>query len=249
MTQKRKKSDSGQALIITSLIITMLLLSTAYYVFEINNNVTDDSASIDYEFSATKLSTLDTVVSALANASNGGGTSVLTANLDRLVSILQSHSYDGEIRLLFIPLVSASYQNGIETSWGSNGSGISSAYVNFILNESAPSVNYCSQYATNITTALIVQASSTGNDSEKTVNATWTVYSEQGFALAKDIRVLYQNETDGPWIPVDLLSNNLIDYGNGTYSLCFNAYALSTIEVSAQVHDSRGIFVMANATC
>jgi hypothetical protein len=227
----------------------MLLLSTAYYVFEIENNVTDNSTSINYAFLATKLSTLNTVVSALANASNGGDASVLAANLDRLVSALESHSYDGETRLLFTPLNSALYEDGIETSWGSSGLGISSACVNFTLNESGPSVSYYSEFAVNVTTALALQGSLTGNDSEKTVNAACKVYSEQGFALAEDIKVLYQNETDGPWIPVSLLDNNVIDYGNGTYSLSFSVYAQNVVEVSAQVHDSRGIFVIANATC
>jgi hypothetical protein len=249
MKRKREKSDSGQALIITSLIITMLLLSTAYYVFEMENNVTDDSTSLDYAFSSTKLSTFNTVVSALANASNGGNASILTADLSRLVSALESHSYDGETRLLFMPLNAASYQDGIETSWGSSGLGISSAYVNFILNESASSMSYFSEYAANVTTALIVQGTLAGNDSEKTVNAACRLYSEQGFELANNIKMLYQNETDGLWIPVTLSDNDVIDYGNGTYSVSFNVYAQSSLEVSAQVHDSRGIFVMANATC
>jgi hypothetical protein len=249
MKRKCKKSDLGQALIITSMIITMLLLSTAYYVFEIENNVKDNSTSIDYAFLATKLSTFNTVVSALANASNGGNASALTENLDRLVLALESHSYDGETRLLFTPLNSAAYQDGIEISWGSSGLGISSAYVNLILSESGPSMSYSSEYAANVTTALTLQGSFTGNDSEKTVNATYKVYSEQGFALAKDFEMLYQNETDGSWIPVSLLDNSVTDYGNGTYSLSFNVYAQSVPKVSAQVHDSRGIFVIANATC
>ena len=249
MKRKREKSDSGQALIVTSLIITLLLLSTAYYVFEIESNVSDNSTSIDYAFLATKLSTSNTVVSALANASNGGNTSVLAADLDRLVSALESHSYSGETRLLFMPLNATPYQDGIETSWGSGGLGISSAYVNFILNESASSMSYFSEYAANVTTALTLQGSLEGNDSEKTLNAICTVYSEQGFELAKDIRLLYQNETGGPWIPVNLSDSDVIDYGNGTYSLSFNVYAQTALEVSAQVHDSRGIFVIANATC
>ncbi|MGD0027831.1 MAG: hypothetical protein ABSC91_02720 [Candidatus Bathyarchaeia archaeon] len=251
MKRKRRNSNnSGQALIITSLIITMLLLSTAYYVFEIEKNVTGNSTSIDYAFMATKLSTLNTVVSALANVSNGGNPSVLRASLSRLVSAVEIHSYDGESRLLFKPLNSSPYQDGIDISWESNGSGISSAHVSLSLNASGPSLSYYSEYAVNVTTALTLQGSFTGNDSEKTVNATCRVYDEQGFALAKDITVLYQNETDGPWMPMSPVDTlNVIDYGNGTYSLSFNVYAQNVLEISAQVHDSRDIFVIANATC
>lgn len=252
MKRKRRKSgNSGQALIIASLIVTMLLLSTAYYIFEIDQNVSDNSTSTDNIFLATKVSTLNTVVSALANVSNGGDPSVLQANLDRLASAIESHSYDGECRLVFAPSNSSPYQDGMtnETSWESSGLGVSSAYVNLSLNVSGNSVSYYSECAVNVTTALAIEGSFTGNGSEKTVNATCTVYNEQGPALANDITIFYQNETAGPWTPVNAINNlNIIDYGNGTYSLSFNAYAQNVLEVSAQVHDLRDIFVMANAT-
>ena len=244
----KNSSNSGQALIITSLIITMLLLSTAYYVFEIENNVTSDSTSMDYAFQATKVSTVNTVVSSLANVSNGGDPSVLVTNLGTLASAIESHSYDGDSRLLFDPLNSSLYQDGIERVWGSNGSGISSAYVSFSLNASGSSVSYYSEYAVNVTTALTIDWSFTGNESEQSVNVTCRVYDEQGFALANDLKLLYQNETSGPWIPVDPLNNlNTIDCGNGTYFMSFNVYNQLVLAVSAQVSDSRGIFVMASA--
>jgi hypothetical protein len=250
MKRKRIKSNnSGQALIVTSLIITMLLLSTAYYVFEIEENVTDNSASIDYAFLATRLSTLNTVISSLANVSNGGNRSVLMASLDRLASVIESHSYDGERRLLFTPLNSSPYQDGIETSWESTGLGISSAYVGFSLNVSGLSVSYYSAYAVNVTTALTIEGSRTTNDSETRVNITCRVHDEQGSALANDITLLYQNQTDGTWITVIPLNNNVIDYGNGTYFMSFNVYTQNVLNVSAQVHDSRDIFIMANTTC
>jgi hypothetical protein len=250
MKRKRIRSNnSGQALIVTSLIISMLLLSTAYYVFEIEENVTDNSGSIDYAFLATRLSTVNTVISSLANVSNGGYRSVLMASLDRLVSVLESHSYDGQCHLLFTPLNSPPYQDGIETSWESNGLGISSAYVSFSLNVSGLSVSYYSGYAVNVTTALTIEGSGTSSGSETRVNIMCRVYDEQGFALAKDITLLYQNQTDGTWITVSPLNNNVIDYGNGTYFMSFNLYTQNVLNVSAQVHDSRDIFVMANTTC
>ena len=246
----KNSGNSGQALIITSLIITMLLLSTAYYVFEIENNVTGDSTSMDYAFQATKVGTVNTVVSALANVSNGGNPSVLETNLQRLASAIESSSYDGDSRLLFNPLNSSPYQDGMEISWGSNGLGISSAYVSLSLNASGSSLRYYSEYAVNVTTALTIEGSFTGNESEKSVNATCRVYNEEGFALAKGITLLYQNETDGPWMPVNPLDNlNTIDYGNGTYFLSFNVYAQNVLEISAQVFDSRDIFVIATASC
>jgi hypothetical protein len=138
----------------------------------------------------------------------------------------------------------------MEISWGSNGLGISSVYVSLSLNVSGSSLRYYSEYAVNVTAALTIEGSFTGNESEKSVNATCTVYNEEGFALAKGITLLYQNETDGPWMPVNPLDNlNTIDYGNGTYFLSFNVYAQNVLEISAQVFDSRDIFVMASASC
>ncbi|HXX88359.1 MAG TPA: hypothetical protein VEH86_07950 [Candidatus Acidoferrum sp.] len=249
MQRKRKNSsNSGQALIITSLIITMLLLSTAYYVFEIDNNVASDSTAMDYAFQATKVSTVNTVVSSLASVSNGGDISVLETNLEMLASAVENHSYDGDSRLLFNPLNSSTYQDGIERAWGSNGLGISSAYVTFSLNASGSSVSYYSEYAVNVTTALTIEGSSTGYESEESVNVTCRVYDEQGFTLANNLTLLYQNETDGPWIPVSPLGNlNTIDYGNGTYFMTFNVYDQNVLDVSAQISDYRGIFVMASA--
>jgi hypothetical protein len=244
-----RSNNSGQALIVTSLIISMLLLSTAYYVFEIEENVTNDSGSINNAFLATRLSTLNTVISSLASISNGGNRSVLMTNLDRLTSVTEGHSYDGECRLLFTPLNSSLYQDGIETSWESSGLGISSAYVSFSLNVSGLSVSYYSTYAVNVTTALTIEGSCTSNDNETRVNITCRVYDEQGFALANDITLLYQNQTDGNWKTVNPLNNNAIDCGNGTYFISFNMYAQNVLNVSAHVHDSRDIFVIANTTC
>jgi hypothetical protein len=250
MSRRSVKSDnSGQALIVTSLIITMLLLSTAYYVFEIENNVTDNATLFNYDFLAIKQSTLHTVISALANVSNGGNRSVLKASLDRLASVLKSHSYDRECLLLSTPLNSSPYQDGIEMSWGSSGSGVSSAYVSSLLNVSGLSVNYHSEFETNVTAALTIESSCTGNTGVKSVATTCRVFDEQGSALTREITMFYQNETNGPWIMVTSSNRlNVIDYGNGTYLVSFTAYAQDSLTVSAHVCDLRDIFVMANAT-
>jgi len=250
---KRKSKDSknsGQALIVTSLIITMLLLSTAYYVFEIDKNVADNPTAVDYAFLATKLSTLNTIVSALANVSNGGERAILMANLNELSSAIRSHSYDAECLLLFTPLDSPQYQDGIETSWGSSGLGISSAYVGFSLNVTGLSVSYYSEFETNVTAGLNIDGSFTGSGSEKSVNATCRVYDEKGLALASDITLFYQNETSGAWISLSPSNSlNITDYGDGTYFMSFNVNTQNVLNLSAHVHDSRGIFVMANVTC
>jgi hypothetical protein len=246
----RSKGKSGQALIVTSLIITLLLLSAVYYVIETEKSLVNNQRLIDSNFPVAKLGTRNTMISALANASNHGATAVLTEDLNRFSSILRNMSYGAEFDLSFAPSNSAPYQEGMWISWGQNGSGVSSAYVSFSINTSGPMENYHSEYEMNITTALHVEGVSTGEGEEKTVNFTCAVYDENGPALANEINIFYQNQTDGSWLSVSS-SNDLavLDFGNGTYSISFHAYSQQPVEVSAQIHDMRYIFVMANVTC
>jgi len=249
MKQKRSNRDkSGQALIITSLIIAVLLLSTVYYVFEVERSVIKSETT--ETTMATRPITVNTVVSALANFTNGGERRILTTNLNRLSLFLKDHSYYAQQDLQFTPLNSSPYQEGIWTSWESSGIGISSAYVSFAVNFSAPSKTFCSQYETNITTALTVEAAFAGSEAEKSVNVTCKISNEGEPALADDISVLYQNETYEPWTMVNSSNNlNIVDYGNGTYFVTFNAYAQNFLQVSVEMHDRRDIFVMARALC
>ena len=59
----------------------MLLLSTVYYVFEINKDGLKDEMTFEYAFLATKLSATNAITSALANISNGGEPTVLLTDL------------------------------------------------------------------------------------------------------------------------------------------------------------------------
>jgi hypothetical protein len=242
--------NSGQALIITSLIIAMLLLSTVYYVFEIKRSATKNQTTINSTIIATKLGAVNTVISALANFSSGGDREVLTANLNKLSSTLRNHSYDSKCDLQFAPLNISPYEDGMWISWGYNGSGVSSAFVTFLINFSGPSATCNSEYETNITTTLTLEGVYTSNGTEKSVNLTCRMYNEKEPALANDITVFYQNEPDGSWTIVDPSNNlNMIDYGNGTYFMSFDAHVQNILQVSASAHDLRDICVAANATC
>jgi hypothetical protein len=251
MKKKRvKSSNSGQALIIASLVITMLLLSTAYYVFEVKRNTVTDETAEDPALAATKLATVNTVISALVNVSNGGDKSILVTDLNELSLTVRNHSYDGKRDLLFTPSNLPPYQNGAWISWESNGTGISGACVSFLINFSSPSTTYSSQYETNVTTALTIEGVYTGNDTEKSVKVTCRVFNENEPASVNDFTMFYQNETGGLWFKVDLSNNpQMINYGNGTYAMSFNAYAQNALQVSAQAHDTRDVFVIANTTC
>ena len=243
-----RSSNSGQALIVTSLVITMLLLSTAYYVFELKTDMTTDQTADDSTFAAIKLSSVNTVISALANISNEGDNSILSTDLNELASTIENQSYGENSNLQFTLSNVPPYQNGTWISWESNGTAISSACVSFLINFSGPSTTYSSQYETNVTTALNINIEYAGNETENNVNLTCTMLNENEPASFSDITVLYQNETAGPWFQVDP-SNLQMNYnGNGTYLMSFEAYAQNFLQVSVQAHDLRGIFVVANTT-
>jgi hypothetical protein len=241
---------SGQALIITSLIITMLLLSTVYYVFETRKNIAEDETVIDSALSATKLSVFNTVVSGLSNFSNGGQRSALNDDFEKLASVIKDHFHGSECQVSFTCLNSTPYQEGVWLSWESDGTGISGAYVSFLINSSEPMITYDSGYEANVTTTLTIEGTYVTNGAERNVTVTCRVYNENHPALVDGVTLYYQNETDGPWMLVDSSKNlSMIDHGNGTYVVLFNVVEEGTLSVSAHAHDLRGIFVMANVTC
>jgi hypothetical protein len=225
-------------------------MSTVYYVLETEKQTMSIQNTANSDFLATTLNTKNTLISALANVSNGGDKETLTRNLNRLATVLHTRSYDAEFDLSFVSLNSSPYEDGTWVSWGEDGSGVSSAYVSFTVNVSSSAANYHLDYETNITTAVQIQGVYTGAGSEKTVNVTCAVYDETGPALASTIGIFYQNQTDESWLKVNWQNDlSIVDYGNGTYAISFQANSQEPVRVSAQINDLRGIYVITNATC
>jgi hypothetical protein len=256
MERKRlNRKNSGQFLIITSLVIALLLLSVVCYVFEVERkSVIQTTTSLNSYVLATKLASRNTVISSLVNVSNGGENEVLTTNLNELSSIIGNQPHFGKCNLLFTPLNSSPYQSGIWISWGSNGLGVSSAHANFTLDFTGIQADVQLEYYVNITTTLNVEGVySKLGDTTKKVNVTCTVFNEGEPALAKNITLFYEKDGDlsvQEWIPVDSPSST--DYGNGTYFMSFIAETQThndPVLVSVHVHDLRDIFVQANTTC
>ena len=249
MKRSLRRNNSGQALIITALIIAMLVISTAYYVLEIDTASSMDQTPLDSTFLTTKPSIVNTLINSLANISNGGDDQVLNANLKELTEAIQNSSYGGQLEFLITPVNSTPYQNGLLISWGDNGQGISSACANVALNFSNPTETYNSIYEVNITTAITAEGSYTANGTQETVNIICQLYNENQATLANDFTIYYQ-EASGNWTPADSTTNlNINNYGNGTYLITFNAPAQGTIQASIGAHDPRNIFVMTNTTC
>ncbi len=253
-TRSANRRNSGQVLIIVALIITMLLLSTALYVAETEKDVAVYKSEIESGFSAYRLGTMHTVVSALSNISNGGSADILVADLNQFKAAVGKRSFNAIFRMEFTPFNTLPYQDGVWIDWGSSGKGVSSAYVNFILNSSGTSATYYSEYAVNITSALDVSGVYTAlNGSLKQVAVTCTVHNEGKPALAQNFTVYY--EQDGSLSPeewVQVASPSITDYGNGTYAMSFTAETTNPedpVLISVHCHDLRSILIKANATC
>jgi hypothetical protein len=252
--QANRRRNSGQVLIIAALIITMLLLSTALYVAETEKEVPTYVSAANADLSAYKLGITHTVVSALANISNGGETGILAADLNQFQSAVESHSYEAIMEMQFIPLNSTPYQDGIWIDWSTEGRGVSSAYVNVYLNSTGTSATCRSEYTVILTSELNLSGFYTPlNGSEKQVNLTFSVFNEGKPALGQNFTAYFEQDgslSTEEWVPA--ASPTVTDYGNGTYTMSFTAETTNVddpVLVSLYCHDTRGILIRANATC
>ena len=249
-----KRDNSGQVLIITALLVALLLLSTAIYVIETEKGVPTAVTDENNVFPAYKQSIKSTLISALANVTSGGETSVLTANLDELKSAIAAYSYQAIVKVDFTPLNVAPYQNGIWISWGTNGQGISSTYASFVFGSSGSSASSNLEYVINVTSEVNLVGSYLHLDGNlKQVNLTVNVLNEGKPALAQNFTFYF--ELDGSlshedWVRVD--SPSTINFGNGAYAVSFIAETANRndpVLVSMHCQDQRGILVKANVTC
>jgi hypothetical protein len=244
-----KRDNSGQVLVITALLVALLLLSTAVYVIETEKEVPKIGTDENNAFPAYKQSTRNTLISALANVTNGGDVGVLTSDLNELKAAIASNSYQAILQMDFTPLNAAPYQNGIWISWGADGKGVSSAYVNFVFDSSGSSTTSNLEYALNLTSEADLSGNYLHfNDTLNQVNLIVNVLNEGKPALAQNFIFYFENATED-WIKVD--SPSITDFGNGTYAVSFIAETdqLNPLIVSMYCQDQRGILVGANVTC
>jgi hypothetical protein len=249
-----KRDNSGQVLVITALLVALLLLSTAIYIIETEKEVPTIGTDENNAFPAYKQSTRNTLISALANVTNGGDAGVLTADLNELNSAITFHSYQAILKMDFTPQNTAPYQNGIWISWGTDGQGVSSAYVNFAFNSSGSSTTSNLEYAVNVTSEANLSGSYLHlNGTLKQVNLAVNVLNEGKPALAQNFTFYF--DYDGSlltedWVKVD--SPSITNFGNGTYAVSFIAETdqpNDPLIVSMYCQDQRGILVGADFTC
>jgi hypothetical protein len=244
-----RRNNSGQVIIITALLVVTLFLSTAIYVIQTEKNVPAVVANQNDVLTEYEQSIKNTLISALANITNGGDTSFLTADLTELNAAFISHSYRAMLQMVFAPLNTAPYHDGVWVLWGPNGQGISSAYVGFDLNYSASSSFSGLKFDSNVTSEInlsgkYLQINNTINQVDLIVN----VLNEGKPALAQNFTFSFQNSAE--WIPAS--SPEIINFGNGTYEVLFDAVTdqpSNPFIVSGLCQDQRGIVIGANTTC
>ncbi|MFQ6068539.1 MAG: hypothetical protein ACE5KD_03245 [Candidatus Bathyarchaeia archaeon] len=251
MKEKNCGRCSGQILVLAVLLVSLVLLSTQLYIYEVGKSLQriDPVRANDFVFTV-KLGSRHVVIGSLANISVGGDNSILFSNLERWVSFLGGLYQFGKPVLNFLLRNMSPYTNGTYLSWGINAFGVSSAYVDFNFSLLDRQVNVSQSYIVNVTTSLMVEGVyQTLQGSVRQINVTCNVLNERVPALAENVTVLYENS--GSWLRADEQSSySFTDYGNGTYLISFEADILGeNVNVSAQVYDLRGIYVQANATC
>ena len=91
-------------IIITALLVASLLLSTAIYIIETEKEVPTTGTDENNVLTEYEQSIKNTLISALANITNGGDPSVLTADLNELNAAITSHSYQAMLQMDYTPL-------------------------------------------------------------------------------------------------------------------------------------------------
>ena len=249
----RRHGNSGQVLIITSLIVVLLLLSTAIYTRDLKNRIPLYQPESSAIFSAIRVGAAHTIVSALANITNGGTHSILVQDLDEYQLALSTQLSNAIVTMNYILKDDPPYTEGVFISWGNEGIGISSICTSFSVNHSSLAAERYSEFEVNITSKLTVQSHYTLNGTAASANVTLMLMNEGTPTLPNNLAVMYKMEdltAPGEWrIP----SNpSILDFGNGTQLISFSTQAQpqnGNMAVSVQVVDLRGVFIMANATC
>ena len=242
------RENSGQALIITALVISLLIISTFYYVYDIMKARPKSSQlSLDDYVLMVKLGSTHTLISSLANVTNGGNSQILTANLEAWSSKLKEECPYGYCLLDAQPRNVSPYISGFYILWGENGFGISSCYATFNLTIYGRNLQASSEYSINITTSMTIHGFYNVREGNlKHVEVICKIFNEGTPALAQGFDLYYQNGLS--WIQVQ--NYGLTNYGNGTYRITFDAYTYTTpVRVSVKAYDTRQIYVQANATC
>lgn len=249
MRKSNKRGRSGQIIVVSALVIALIMTSTAMYIYELSGNIGDTDSYVLNDFiSSIELGSKHAITSALANTTNSGSNQTLATNLNEWRTVIERQYSLGKIALNYALRGTSPYSSGLRIDWGTNGSGVSEAYVTLQLNVSGRETDMQLPYDINVSTRLHIEGFMTQiSPSSKQVTIVCRLFNEGQQALAENLTFYY--EQSNQWIEA---TNSLIitDYGDGTYRAAFNVETTATsLDVSARVFDLRNIQVQTNATC
>lgn len=246
----RKQGRSGQILAVSALAIALIMISTATYIYDLSVNIGDDeTVSLNNYAASVTLGSKHAVISALANITHGGNNGILVEDLNMWSSFLGRQYAFGTISLNHTLRNTAPYTSGLYLDWGTLGIGVSEAYADFTLNAIGRQLRMQYPFHVNVSTDLRIEGNITQiSPLTEQVALVLRLSNEGQPALARNLTVLYK-DLDAWLIPSTFDNYGLLDYGNGTYRAVFTlAASASSLDVSARVLDSRGIFVQTNDT-
>jgi hypothetical protein len=245
-----RRGSSGQVLVVSALVIALIMISTATYIYNLSGNIGDSEPYLlnDYVQSII-LGSKHAVVSALANITNGGDNETLAADLDAWSTAVGRQYTFGTLALNYTVRSTPPYASGLYLNWTTPGNGISEAYADFGLNASGTELKMQYPFYVNVSTGLGIEGYLTQVSSlTEQVTVVCRFLNEGQPALAQNVTVFYKDS--GAWLSPSVADDYaLLDYGNGTYRATFTLVTSATsLDISACVFDSRNIFVRANAT-
>jgi hypothetical protein len=245
-----RRGRSGQILAVSALVIALIMISTATYIYDLSGNIGDSEAYLlnDYVQSI-KLGSKHAVIGALANITNGGSNETLAANLNAWSTTVGRQYAFGTLTLNYALRSASPYASGLWVNWGTDGNGISEAFADFVLNASGRELKMHYPFYVNVSTSLQVEGHLMQvSPLTEQVTVVCRLFNEGQPTLAKNVTIFYKDS--GAWlIPSVVNDYSLLDYGNGTYRATFTlATSVTPLEVSMQVVDLRDVFVQANAT-
>ena len=252
----RGKRRSGQIIILAALTIAFTILSTTIYIYQISQNLHPEDRSLHLRgfIGNVKIASRTLMMGSLANISNGGENGSLRYNLQRLRSFIESNYHRGKCILSFRLCEFSPYSSGLWIFWGTDGFGVSSAKADFSLNLADEREEITTEYSINITTHILVSATSrrVRVPGFYVIRVTIRVFNEGSPALCKNLTIYY-TDYYGSWREAGSLKfYALRDYGNGTYSarfLVFEPGGVLNRKVKVLCFDRREIRVIATTTC
>ena len=241
-----RRNRSGQVLILAALAIAFIISSTIVYTYQNSRALhVEQPFSTEDTVRIVKSGSRNLIIGSLANISYGGDSGILNSNLDRWSSFVESQYYLGHCILSYELCEASPYSAGLWVSWEDEGSGVTSAKVDFSMNLTDGGTEISVNYPVNVTSSLSVSGTySVISPFSRDVNMVIHVSNEGEPALTKNLTVYYQ--TGFGWFDAgELSSYSLTDYGNGTYSVSFTVPWFWNRWVSVEIYDAREIFVQA----